>query len=68
MTSPEKNHWEQRYGASRRALDKKLLSDLERQIAGEERAVIAGAINPIPPVDRDAERRRIAFAFGRPLT
>jgi hypothetical protein len=55
------NQWEARYGARRRAIDKKLLAEVERQIAEEERA------NPTPPVDRNDERQRIALAFGRPL-
>jgi hypothetical protein len=62
MTGPQNNGWEQRFGAKRRALDRALLAECERQIAKEERA------DPIPPVDRDTERRRIALAFGRPLT
>jgi hypothetical protein len=70
MRGQEKNTWEQRFGAKRRAIDCALLGEAERQIAREERAA------PIPPVDRDterrridrdAERRRIALAFGRPL-
>ena len=56
MTGPQKNEWEQRFGAKRRALDRALLAECERQIAREERAA---------PVDRDTERRRIALAFGR---
>ena len=55
------NQWETHYGARRRAIDKKLLAEVERQIAREERA------NPIPQIDRDDARRRIALAFGRPL-
>jgi hypothetical protein len=68
MTGPT---WEQRFGDRRRAIDRKILAECERQIAREERAA------PIPPIDpdterrridRDAERQRIALAFGRPLT
>lgn len=66
MTGPEKNTWEQRFGAKSRAIDRALLTECERQIAREERATIA--LNPTASVDRDAERRRIALAFGRPLT
>jgi hypothetical protein len=48
------NEWEQRFGAKRRAVDRALLAEFERQIAREEKAAAA-------------ERRRIAQAFGRPL-
>jgi hypothetical protein len=55
------NEWQARYGKKRRAIDHALLAECERQIAREERA------NPIPQIDRDNARRRIALAFGRPL-
>jgi hypothetical protein len=69
------NDWEKTYGAHRRAIDRALLAECERQIAREERS-IPSANNPITRgttaansfVDRDAERQRIALAFGRPLT
>jgi hypothetical protein len=61
------NDWERKHGARRRTIDKKLLAELERQIAKEERAIVLDSVNPAPQVDRDAERRRIALAFGRPL-
>jgi hypothetical protein len=57
--------WEQRFGARRRAIDRALLAECERQIAKEEQSV-PGANNPITPVDRDEARKRIALAFGRP--
>ena len=62
------NQWQSRYGARRSEIDRKLLAALEKQIASEERATSPDAINPIPSIDRDAERRQIALAFGRPLT
>jgi hypothetical protein len=55
------NEWNVRYSAIRQAKDRTLLQELERQIEAEEKAAKA------TPVDRDAERRRIALAFGRPL-
>jgi hypothetical protein len=62
------NDWEKTYGARRRAIDKKLLAEAERQIDQEERAaLILNAVNPLPPVDRDEARKRIALAFGRTL-
>lgn len=49
------NDWERRYGRRRRAIDRGLLEELERQIAREE-------------LEREALARReaIARAFGRP--
>jgi hypothetical protein len=49
------NDWERRFGRRRRAIDRALLEELERQIASEEAA-------------RELEERRIAIAraFGRP--
>jgi hypothetical protein len=38
MTGPEKNMWEQRFGAKRRAIDHTLLAECERQIAAQEHA------------------------------
>jgi hypothetical protein len=35
MTGPEKNTWEQRFGARRRAIDRALLAECETQIAKE---------------------------------
>ena len=51
--------WEAKFGSRRREIDKKILQTLERQIAREER--------PIPQIDHDDARRRIALAFGRPI-
>jgi hypothetical protein len=71
MTNSTLNHWSIHYEARRRAIDRALLADCERQITAEEKtaktAAIPGAVNPIPPVDRDEARKRIALAFGRPL-
>jgi hypothetical protein len=44
------NDWERRFGRRRRAIDRALLEELERQIAAEERE----------------RREAIARAFGRP--
>jgi hypothetical protein len=64
-----KNEWSIRHEARRREIDRKILAQAEAQIATEERtALILSAVNPISPVDRDEARKRIALAFGRPLT
>ena len=55
--------WEQLHGAKRRAIDRQLLAECERQIAQEERRVV----NSTPQIDREDAHRRIALAFGRPL-
>ena len=49
------NDWERRFGRRRRAIDRALLEELERQIALEE-------------LEREARERREALArvFGRP--
>jgi hypothetical protein len=49
------NDWERRFGRRRREIDRKLLAELEAQIALEER-------------EREAREQRdaIARAFGRP--
>jgi hypothetical protein len=68
------NEWEKAFGARRRAIDKALLAECERQITRAERSVPC-ANNPITRdttaagsfVNRDETRRRIALAFGRPL-
>ena len=64
------NLWEKTFGASRRAKDRALLAALEREIANEEKL----RANPrqsspidVPPAElNEAEKRRIARAFGRP--
>jgi hypothetical protein len=35
------NEWEKTYGARRRAIDRKLLAEVERQITAQERATLA---------------------------
>jgi hypothetical protein len=72
-TEMKPNTWQQTYGASRRKIDHKLLADLEKQIAAEERP----AIDSVPTPDWLAEnigeqiqfekqkRHDIARAFGR---
>jgi hypothetical protein len=69
------NDWERKFGRARRAADKRIPENLERQIAREERSV-PSANNPITRgttaagnfVDLNDASRRIARAFGRPLT
>jgi hypothetical protein len=55
-----KGNWERLFGAKRRAIDRKLLEALERDIANKERA---------PRLEREdkAAREAIAKAFGRPI-
>ena len=55
------NDWERRYGRRRRAIDRELLAELERQIGLED------AIAGLAAADREElERRaRLARAFGR---
>lgn len=63
------NFWQKMYGAKRRAIDRKLLASLERDIADGERiarkmtATEADAM-PAHQITED-QRRRIAAAFGR---
>ena len=60
------NAWEKIYGARRRAIDRKLLAAMEREIANEEKLrAKEQTYNPAPCID-DEERARIARAFGRP--
>jgi hypothetical protein len=56
------NDWERRFGRRRRAIDRALLAELERQIGLEE--LIAG----LAAADREEleRRERLARAFGRP--
>lgn len=64
------NTWQRMFGAKRRATDRALLAALEREITAEEKL----RANPrqaapidIPPAElNEAEKRRIARAFGRP--
>jgi hypothetical protein len=69
------NSWASLYSGGRKAIDKAILQECERQIAAEEEAPkpIPGAGNPAThrsamrnSIDNDA-RLAIAKAFGRPL-
>jgi hypothetical protein len=66
--------WEQRFGARRRALDRALLAECERQIAAQERAKAPQDCRPAAQTPETPERAfwlaseargRIARAFGR---
>ena len=68
------NLWLKMYGARRRAIDRKLLASLERDIADGEKIAAANARKataakaddmPVHQVTEE-QRRRIAAAFGRP--
>lgn len=56
-----RNDWQRRFGARRRAIDRALLEEVERQI-GLEEAVEALAARDREEVER---RARLARAFGR---
>ena len=64
------NVWQTLYGARRRAIDRKLLASLERDIADGERIArkMTAAQADDMPVHQitEEQRRRIAAAFGRP--
>jgi hypothetical protein len=74
------NPWEKIYGARRRAIDRRLLASMEREIAQAERAQAsrtAAAPDPVSMTPNEpkpaheppgAFQARIAAAFGRPLT
>jgi hypothetical protein len=67
------NHWQKQFGASRRAIDRKILADAEAAIALEEARGAQTAKNETPPSAAfceapNEEALRIARAFGRPLT
>ena len=64
------NLWQKMYGARRRAIDRKLLASLERDIADGERIARKAAASqaddmPMHQITEE-QRRRIAAAFGRP--
>ena len=64
------NFWQATFGARRRAIDRKLLASLERDIADGERIARKAAASqaddmPVHQVTEE-QRRRIAAAFGRP--
>ena len=67
----KKNDWERRFGAARRAIDRKLLADCERQIAreGQGQAFASPQSRTLPQSETAADEARIAIAraFGRPL-
>jgi hypothetical protein len=71
------NGWEAKFGARRRAIDRELLAEVERQITAQERATLAQngrlaseatqtpkAIELASSLNSD-QRTRIARAFGR---
>ena len=74
------NSWDKIYAAKRRAIDRRLLASMEREIAQAERAQAsrtAIAPDPVPMTPNEpkpaheppeASQARIAAAFGRPLT
>jgi hypothetical protein len=77
-----KNQWEKMFGASRRAKDRKLLMEVEKEITAadlreieleverQERArakVEEGMAKVDEAVERAIDREAIARAFGRPL-
>jgi hypothetical protein len=77
-----KNQWEKLFGASRRALDRKILAECEKQISQadlreieldierQERArakIEEGMAKIDEAVERVIDRAAIARAFGRPL-
>jgi hypothetical protein len=70
MTGPERNMWEQRFGAKRRAIDRALLAECENAL-GEPQAASKStqtpkAIELASSLNSD-QRTRIARAFGRAL-
>jgi hypothetical protein len=75
MTNSTNNGWEKAFGARRRAIDRSLLVECERQIAAQEHATLAQdarwgpkAIHTPPERLDQAARAAIARAFGRPMT
>ena len=72
MTRSRGNDWNRMYGAQRRAKDRKLLEELERQIASEEGAYGPSRLDALAARRAEAEREgreareAIARAFGRP--
>jgi hypothetical protein len=64
-----KNDWERRFGAARRASDRKLLAEVEKQIALEEKQfaeTVNATVNAAQEsLDNLDARKRIARAFGR---
>jgi hypothetical protein len=62
-----KSNWQARFGAARRAKDRALLAEVEKQIAGEAVKEMAAQVKGVV-ADPDEIRERIARAFGRPAT
>jgi hypothetical protein len=73
----KKNEWASRFGAARRATDRKLLAECERRIAAEEKQraaeerikmndEIQDQLDAI--LESERRRRAIAQAFGRPVS
>jgi hypothetical protein len=62
-----KSDWASRFALKRRAIDRAILAECERQIAQEAQDGPRGheAINPSPDPESPAEA--IARAFGRPV-
>jgi hypothetical protein len=70
-----KNQWEKLFGASRRAKDRKLLMEVEKEITAAELREIELEVERQErarakveeAVERAIDRAAIARAFGRPL-
>jgi hypothetical protein len=73
-----KNQWEKLFGAKRRASDRKLLMEVEKEITAAELREIEldverqerarAKVEPVDEaVERAIDREAIARAFGRPL-
>jgi hypothetical protein len=73
MTGPEKNTWEQRFGAKRRAIDRALLAECENALGEPQANHPASKATQTPKAIELAsslnsdQRTRIARAFGRAL-
>jgi hypothetical protein len=68
------NNWQSRFGAKRRAIDRKLLLEVEREITAQDLAWIERQANRGPHLAVETEipitaelRANIARAFGRPI-
>ena len=64
------NEWSTRYGKRRRAIDKAILQEAERQIEAEEKAAGHPAAHRSATGDSvdNVTRAAIAKAFGRPAS
>lgn len=68
----KRNDWQKRFGAARRATDRALLAECERQIATEEAAggrldFEGPKITPKPQKPPSTAQDRIAQGFWRPV-